>query len=112
MRKLIYLFGVMIVIVFGWHLIQARYLASELQTDELPSMTVHINPVTNVVRFHFDIEGEEDPGKQFALTMLSRALQSSPGRSELESEIALMSRERLNIYAMLIAYRVRVTSAE
>jgi hypothetical protein len=34
------------------------------------------------------------------------------GREEFEAEFALIAREQVNLYAMLVPYRVRVTSTQ
>jgi hypothetical protein len=108
MRKLILISGLTVIIIFGWHLVKTRELVADLEPKDLPYLSVQANPVTNVVRFHFDMGDEIDSDMRIAAHFGYQIV--SQGREEFEAEFALIAREQVNLYAMLIPYRVRVTS--
>ncbi len=109
MRKLIWSMSLLVVLIFGWHLVQVSHVASEI-AGESPDglLRVTINPVTNVAVISVGGDVPENSMERMAVEILRRAL--AFGHEELEREMALMARERLDIYAMIIPYRVRVTS--
>ncbi len=107
MRKLLLGLCLLVVLVFGWHLMQVGHVADELTGDASPEMlVVTINPITNVARFRINLASSEEAMDRMAAEFFFHALHS--GREELEQEMALIARERLDVYAMLFPYRVRV----
>lgn len=110
MRKLILLGCLAVALIFGWHLLKTRDLVAELESEELSFVSVHVNPVTNVVRFQIDTTEANDAGNRMAAHMLQQVL--NMGREDVETELALRAREQVNLYAMAIPYRVRVVSTQ
>ncbi|TVQ41578.1 MAG: hypothetical protein EA370_01675 [Wenzhouxiangella sp.] len=108
MRKLILLASLAVAMIFGWHLLKTRDLVAELQPDELPFVSVHVNPITNVVRFQIDAADTNDEDSQLAAQLIQHVL--NQGREDIEAELALRAREKANLYAMLVPYRLRVAS--
>jgi hypothetical protein len=108
MRKLILLASLTVAIIFAWHLFKTGELVAELQPEELPFVSVHVNPITNVVRFQIDMEDQGEASNRIAMELFDRVLRL--GREDIEAELALRAREQVNLYAMLIPYRVRVAS--
>jgi DNA-binding protein YbaB len=107
MRQLLMGFGLLLALIFGWHLVQVSHVASEI-AGEAPGelLRVTINPVTNVARISVDSDVAEDSMERIAADILRGVL--AFGYEEIEREMALMARERLDVYAMVIPYRVRV----
>ncbi|MGH7899155.1 MAG: hypothetical protein ACREQQ_14460, partial [Candidatus Binatia bacterium] len=112
-------FAVVLVTVFGWHLAATRSIddaARDFVTGKLPGVKeadVEVDPVTNVVSVRLATGARtsgEDP-----LSALGQALSSALGTAiasafepALERELNLRARERLDLYAMVLPYRVRI----
>ncbi|MFC1582300.1 hypothetical protein ACFL4W_02055 [Planctomycetota bacterium] len=106
-KKLIVVLAMILVLICGWHTGQALNLA-RINTDEA-DMQIKINPLTNAVTMQAErqkpeaAKGGENIRKFFAESF------SKGFKAKLEKRLNQAARERFDVYAMLIPYRVTIT---
>ena len=93
----------MFIVVFGWHCIQLVDLSSRVanQSDAAMEVAVRVNWFTNHVDVSFHLPDEAD-----GFAMLGAALGASLAEPLVEEALAEFARERFDVYAMLVPYRV------
>ena len=112
------------VAIFGWHLYASRVVRREIQTrfgkDSQQSIEVSVQPLTNVVTVKMggprQAAGEN---RQDPFSALGAAIGSALGGAvvkamepAIERDLNTRARELFDLYAMLLAYRVKVELAD
>lgn len=123
MQRLLWLLVIVLVAIAGWHVVDSfgvRKEAERLGDERVPDNAVasaSVNPITNRITIRittpFDQE-QTDP-----LAALGAALGSALGEAvyrvfepAVERELNRQARERFDVYAMAIPYRVRIEVGE
>jgi hypothetical protein len=119
MQRLAWMIGVVAFSIFTWHLVETtavREQARRLGGKRVPpasEVTARVNPVTNLVRVRIStVFGSKKGG---GLGEIGAALESALGEAvsnlvapAIERDLNFRARERYDLYAMLLPYRVRV----
>lgn len=120
MRKVIGICILIVVLIFVWHLYltsKARQIAQEISAESTEvgsELSLSLNPITNVVNMRLTMlppDFDEDNPWAVAGYQLGTAIGSGLIKAMeplAEREINTKARENLDIYAMLIPYRVNV----
>jgi hypothetical protein len=74
------------------------------------SLSLKINPVTNVVNVYVRFEqADDDPWSGLGTTM-AEGIMTALGPQMIERQLAIGARENFDFYAMVIPYRVRIVT--
>lgn len=124
MARALVVVGLVICVVFGWHLYgvaDARRTAEDLRTRysvDKQGGAVTVNPVSDVVSVPVQASPDK-PSSDNPVEALGSALGSMLGGAlakalepSLERELNLRARENYDLYALVLPYRVRVVTAE
>jgi hypothetical protein len=104
-KKIVLILVAAVVAMVVWHIYAAGQVASGLEdalADEIDQglLIVELNPVTNLAVFTI-------PARASGVTARPRN-----DAANFEKKLSSLSRERFDIYAMLVPYRVRVDAAK
>ena len=116
MKNLFTLIVVLALAAFFYHLYAANKLttaierkASKLTTEQM-DLSAKMNPFTNVltIRLSFDF-ANDDMWNSIGVTLTDGFIQAF-GPKKAEQELARKAREKYDVYAMIIPYRVRIVT--
>ena len=119
-RAIVIVVVAILAVTFGWHLLAARDIDATTQEfvtkrfKGMESPEVSVDPVTNVVTVTYRVKANAET-PQGLFSALGEALSSALGTAvasmlepTLERELNLRAREDLDLYAMVLPYRVRI----
>jgi hypothetical protein len=116
--------ALVLVAVLGWHLYASRVVRREVQTrlgkDSAQNVEVSVQPVTNVVTVKMAGPRQTaEANRQDPFSALGAAIGSALGGAvvkamepAIERDLNTRARELFDVYAMLLAYRVKVVLAD
>lgn len=117
--------AVALVAILGWHLYASRVVRREVEarlgrdSAQKAEVEVSIQPLTNVVTVKMAGPRQAAEGAQDPFSALGAAIGSALGGAvvkamepAIERDLNTRARELFDLYAMLLAYRVKVTIAD
>ncbi len=116
MKKIGLVVLVAVVGMVAWHMVLANRMnrnasmlkdLSDAQGNEL-AMQMKINPVTNVVTVYMRMAPSSDDAWGSLGTTMAEGLLTTIGPQAMERQLAILSREKIDVYAMIIPYRVQI----
>ena len=124
MRRFIIIGIILIVLIFSWHLYltnDARRIAREASTKSTGTeaeISLSINPITNVINMTLTMPPSEidkdnpwaEVGKQLGTVLVTGLIKTIEPMAE--RELNTKAREHLDIYALMVPYRLRITLKE
>lgn len=116
MKNLFTLIIVLALAAFFYHLYAANKLTDAIErkagklTTENMDLSAKMNPFTNLltIQLSFDF-ADDDMWKSLGVTLADGFIQSF-GPKKIEQEMAKKARQKYDVYAMIVPYRVRIAT--
>jgi hypothetical protein len=117
-RRVLLGLGLAIGLVLAWHLYLSVGLSNRVRSLQLASSEPHaevsiaVNPLTNLVSMTITMPPDLDGDNPFAAlgSALGEAMIQAIGPGIIERELNTRTREQYDLYAMLVPYRVRIST--
>jgi len=117
-RRVLLGLGAIIGLLVAWHLYLSVGLNNRVRSlqsassDSEQELSISVNPVTNLVSMTIAMPPELDEDNPFAGlgSALGEAMIQAIGPSFIERELNTRAREQYDLYAVLVPYRVRIST--
>lgn len=118
-RRVLLGFVVIIGLLFGWHFYLSVGLSNRVRSLQSGNsnpdqeLSISLNPLTNLVSTTITMPPDLDEDNPFAAlgTSLGQAMVQAIGPGFIERELNTRAREQYDLYAVLVPYRVRISTA-
>jgi len=115
MKKIFLVLVIVLVAAVGWHMKIARDL--EARVDEVTAefsrgdweLESSVNPFSSVITIHVQVKTEELDDWAGLKAGVLKTMADEVASSMIEEELARTARERRDVYAMVVPYRIRTT---
>ena len=116
-KKITFIALAILVLVFVWHIIFTFTLSNRINSSELDEMQnsidevqLSVNRITNLVNIKVPLPPQIDDENSFAGlgTAMAELLIQNVGPGLIERELNIAARQRFNLYAILIPFRVKI----
>lgn len=117
-RRVLLGFVLIIGLLFAWHLYLSFGLSNQVRSlqsassEAHPELSVSVNPLTNLVSLTIALPPDLDEDNPFAAlgAALGKAMIQAIGPGVIERELNTRAREQYDFYAVLVPYRVRIST--